>query len=184
MFRSWLIVAVLLVFFGGAAVLAVGSGFRAKGVYARMDSVAAVASALVMAAVGLGGAPIAAGQLEMVLAVVLAWFVASIGFRARAQAGNGRLPALYGAVVTVLAVCVLFSAARGGGSATDHPVHELPAVVGYAMGGVVMVFAAAGWLLATFAHPPRKSTSVLPRLTGIREALMAAGLAVALYAIS
>lgn len=30
MFRSWLIVAVLLVFFGGVAVLAFGSGFRAR----------------------------------------------------------------------------------------------------------------------------------------------------------
>ncbi len=184
MFRSWLIVAVLLVFFGAAAVSAAGSGFRAKGVYARMDSVAAVALALAMTAVGLGWAPIAAGQLEMTLALVLAWFVASIGFRARAQAGRGRLRALYGAVVTLLAVCVLFSAARGGGSATDHPVHQLAAVLGYAIGCLVMVFAATGWLLATFAHPPRNSQNALPRLTGIREALMAAGLAVALYAVS
>ena len=47
-----------------------------------------------------------------------------------------------------------------------------------------MVFASVGWLLATFTLRAESGPKPVPRLTGVREALLAAGLAVALYAVS
>lgn len=52
------------------------------------------------------------------------------------------------------------------------------------IGALLMLFAATGWLLGTFAMPAESKPHAVPRWKGICEALMAAGLAVAFYAIS
>ncbi|MFC0459252.1 hypothetical protein ACFFGR_22380 [Arthrobacter liuii] len=174
----------LIVFFGAAALLAAAAIFRAKSLYGRVDAAAAAALALVMVAVGLGWAPLVTGRLEMMLAVALAWFAASIAFRKGGPESTGPFTGIYGAGVTVLAVWVLFSAAHGGGTATDHPAHQLGAILGAVMSCLLMIFAAAGWMMATFAKSANNKAHAVPRLTGIREALIAGGLAMALYAIS
>ncbi|GGI00061.1 hypothetical protein GCM10007170_36340 [Arthrobacter liuii] len=147
MLHNWLVMDALIVFFGAAALLAAAAVFRAKSLYGRVDAAAAVALALVMVAVGLGWAPLVTGRLEMMLAVVLAGFATSIAFRKGAPESPGLFPGIYGAGVTVLAVWVLFSAAHGGGTATDHPAHQLGAILGALLGCLLMVFAAAGWMM-------------------------------------
>lgn len=173
MFSSWFVVSALGVLFGAAAMLGLGEAVLATGPAARADAAAAAALAAVMAAVGLGWAPLGAVLLLVVLVVlgvVFLWFA-------------GRL-AIYSAAVTLVAGLVTILAGRGGGSVTEHPSHELSAILVLVMGAILMVFAAAGWLLGTFAMPKEGSAKPVPRLRGIRQALLAAGLAIALYAIS
>ncbi len=184
MFRGWFVVGALLVCFGAAAVLGIGSVFRARGVAARIDAAAAGVLAVVMAAVGLGWAPLAAVSLGVVLGVVFAWFVVGTVYRKRGPEATVRFSEIYGAAVTALSGWVLFAAARGGGSVSDHPGHQLSIILGDEIGALLMVFAAVGWLLGAFALPAESKSHAVPRLTGVREALMAAGLAVAFYAIS
>ncbi|GAC1371979.1 MAG: hypothetical protein NVS2B15_20570 [Pseudarthrobacter sp.] len=170
MFSSWFVVSALGVLFGAAAILGLGEAVLATGPAARADAAAAAALAAVMAAVGLGWAPLGAVLLLVVLGVVFLWFA-------------GRL-AIYSAAQALVAGLVTILAGRGGGSVTEHPSHELSAILVLVMGAILMVFAAAGWLLGTFAMPKEGSAKPVPRLRGIRQALLAAGLAVALYAIS
>jgi hypothetical protein len=170
MFSSWFVVSALGVLFGAAAILGLGEAVLASGPAARADAAAAAVLAAVMAAVGLGWAPMDAVLLLVVLGVLFLWFA-------------GRL-AIYSAALTLVAGLVTFLAARGGGSVTEHPSHELGAILVLVMGAILMVFVAAGWLLAAFAMPKEGSAKPVPRLRGTRQALLAAGLALALYAIS
>ena len=170
MFSSSFVVSALAVLFGAAAILGLGEVVLATGRAARADASAAAALAAVMAAVGLGWAQLGAVLLLVVLGVVFLWFACRL--------------ALYSAALTSVAGLVTFLASRGGGSVTEHPSHELGAILVLVMGAILMVFVAAGWLLGTFAMPKEGSGKPVPRLRGIRQALLAAGLAVALYAIS
>ncbi|GAC1367940.1 MAG: hypothetical protein NVSMB43_00680 [Pseudarthrobacter sp.] len=184
MFRGSFVVGALLVFFGASAVLGIGAMFGARGLAARVDAAAAGALTLVMAAVGLAWAPLAAVPLGAVLGVVFAWFAVRTVYRKHGPERTGQFPAVYGAALTALSGWVLFSAGRGGGSVADHPAHQLGTILSDLIGALLMVFAAGGWLLGTFAMPAESKSHAVPRLTGVREALMAAGLAVAFYAIS
>lgn len=184
MFRGWFVVSAMLVFFASTAVLGLLAMFRAKAIAARMDAGAAAVLAVVMATVALGRAPAAAIPLALVLASVFAWFAVGAVHRKGGPEGPARFTAIHGAAVTALTGWVLFFAARGFGSVSDHPGHQLGLIIIDLGGAVLMVFAAASWLLGTFATPAESKSLAVPRLTGIREALMTAGLAVAFYAIS
>lgn len=170
MFRSSLVVGALLACFGVAAVLGAAAILRARGRGAKGDAAAGAVLALVMLAVGLGGAPLATVPLMVIAGVVFLWFAVRL--------------AVYRAVLTLFGGLVLFLAARGGGSATDHPPHGLGTILVLLMCALLTVFAAAGWLLATFGMPKEGKGKPVPRLYGIGQALMAAGLAIAFYAIS
>ncbi|MBT8160314.1 MULTISPECIES: hypothetical protein [Arthrobacter] len=189
MFRSWWIVAALVLFFGAAAVLDFGAGFRAKSLAARMEAIAAFVLAAIMVIVGLGWAPFAAVPLGIVIGLVFVSFAVRIFLpgtgRENAQPGApGRGSAFYGALTAALSAWVLVSAARSAASVTNHPAHQLAVIVADSIGALLMVFAAIGWLLGTFAMPEESKSHAVPRLKGLREAFMAAGLAVALYAVS
>ncbi|WAH96803.1 hypothetical protein [Arthrobacter sp. MMS18-M83] len=184
MFRSWFVVGALLLLFGAAAVLGFGAIFRAKSVAARIEAAAAGVLAAIMVAVGLGWAPFAVVPLGVAIGVVFLSFAVRIAYQGKGPGETGRLSAVYGALVTALSGWVLLSAASGTGSASDHPGHELGTILVDIMGALLMAFAATGWLLGTFAMPAESKSHAVPRLKGVREALMAAGLAVAFYAIS
>ncbi|MHC6221225.1 hypothetical protein [Arthrobacter sp. MMS24-S77] len=184
MFRSWFVVGALVLLFGVAAVLGFGAIFRAKGVAARIEAAAAGVLAAAMVVVGFGWAPLAVVPLGAVIGVVFIAFATRIVYRGKGPGETGRWPAIYGALVTALSGWVLFSASSGTGSASDHPGHQLGIILVDIMGALLMLFAATGWLLGTFAMPAESKSHAVPRLTGVREALMAAGLAVAFYAIS
>lgn len=184
MFRGWLVVAAMLAFFGAAATLGVLAVFRARRGAARLDASAVAILAVVMSAVAIGWAPVAGIPLGVVLAGVFAWFAARTFDRKGRPEGAGRFRAIYGTVVTVLSGWVLLTAAADGGSVSDNRGHELGAILLGLMGALLMVFAAAGWLLGTFAVPPESKSRPVAPLTGLREALLAAGLAVAFFAIS
>lgn len=170
MFRSSLVVGAQVAFFGAAALLGAVAVLRAKGRAAKGDAAAGAVLALVMLAVGLGWAPLASVPLMVTTGVVFLWFAVRVS--------------VYRAVLTLFAGLVLFVAARGGGSATDRPPHELGTILVLLMCALLAVFAAAGWLLATFAMPKEGRGKQVPRLHGVGQALMAAGLAIAFYAIS
>lgn len=170
MFRSGLVVGALVAFFGAAAVLGAIAVLRAKGRAAKGDAAAGVLLAFVMLAVGLGWAPLATVPLTVMLGVVFLWFALRL--------------AVYRAVLTLFAGLALFFAARGGGSTTAHPPHELGAMLVLLMCALLTLFAAAGWLLATFAMPKQGTAKPVPRLHGLGQALLAAGLAITFYAIS
>lgn len=184
MLRSWFVVGALLLLFGAAAVLGLGAVFRAKSVAARIEAAAAGLLAAAMLMVGLGWAPLAVVPLGIVIGIVLVSYAVGIVFQGKRPGGPGRLSAVYGALVAVLSGWVLLSASSGTGSSSDHPGHELGTILADIMGALLMLFAATGWLLGTFAMPAESKAHAVPRLKGVREALMAAGLAVALYAIS
>ncbi|GAP60259.1 MULTISPECIES: hypothetical protein [Arthrobacter] len=187
MFRGSFVVGALVLLFGAAAVLGFGAIFRAKSVAARIDAAAAGILAAAMAAVGLGWAPLGVVPLGAATGVVFLLSVVRIvyqGPRAAGAAGAGRWSAIYGAAVAALSGWVLLSASSGAGSVSDHPGHQLGIILADIMGAILMLFAATGWLLGTFAMPAESKSHAVPRLKGVREALVAAGLAVALYAIS
>lgn len=170
MFRSGLVVGALVAFFGAAALLGAVGVLRAKGSAAKGDAAAGTVLALVMLAVGLGWAPLATVPLMVMAGAVFLWFAARL--------------AVYRAVLTLFAGLALFLAARGGGSTTDHPPHELGTILVLLMCALLTLFAAAGWLLATFAMPKEGTAKPVPRLYGAGQALLAAGLAITFYAIS
>ncbi|WP_284974903.1 hypothetical protein [Arthrobacter sp. efr-133-TYG-104] len=174
----------LLFVFGAAAGLGIASIFRAKCAACRGDAAAVTALALVMVAVGLGWVATAAAPLALLLGAVFAWFAGRTIFRKGGREGSGRFSAAYSAAVTALSGWVVFSAWRGGGSASDHPAHQLGIILCDLAGVALMVFAAAGWLLSAFAMPAESKSTAVPRLTGVREALIAAGIALAFYAVS
>lgn len=184
MFRGWFVVGALVLLFGAAAVLGFGAIFRPKSVAARTDAAAAGILAAAMAAVGLGWAPLGVVPLGAAIGLVFLLSVVRIVYQGSGTAGTGRWSAIYGAAVAALSGWVLLSASSGAGSVTDHPGHQLGIILGDIMGALLMLFAATGWLLGTFAMPAESKSHAAPRLKGVREALMAAGLAVALYAIS
>ncbi|WP_028267437.1 hypothetical protein [Arthrobacter sp. MA-N2] len=184
MFRSWFVVGALVLLFGAAAVLGVVAMFRAKSVAARVDAAAAGLLAAVMVAVGLGWAPYSVVLFGAVIGVVFLWFVVRIVYQGTRLGQAGRWPAIYGAATAALSGWVVLSAARGTGSPSDHPAHQLAVILADILGGLLMLFAATGWLLGTFAMPAESKSHAVPRLKGVREALMAAGLAIAFYAIS
>ncbi|WP_284984829.1 hypothetical protein [Arthrobacter sp. efr-133-TYG-118] len=184
MFRGWFVVGALVLVFGAAAVLGFGAIFRAKSVAARIDAAAAGILAAGMAAVGLGWAPLGVVPLGAAIGLVFLLFVVRIVYQGSGAAGTGRWSAIYGAAVAALSGWVLLSASSGAGSVSDHPGHQLGIILADIMGALLMLFAATGWLLGTFAMPAESKSHAVPRLKGVREALMAAGLAVALYAIS
>jgi len=170
MFRSSLVVGALVAFFGAAALLGAIAVLRAKGRAAKGDAAGGAVLALVMLAVGLGWAPLATAPLMVMLGIVFVWFAVRL--------------AVYRAVLTLFAGLALFLAARGGGSTTDHPPHELGTILVLLMCALLTLFAAAGWLLATFATPKEGTAKPVPRLHGLGQALLAAGLAITFYAIS
>jgi hypothetical protein len=137
-----------------------------------------------MVVVGLGWAPFAAVLLGAAIGVVFLSFAARIVYQGTGLGETGRWSAIYGAAMAALSGWVLLSAASGTGSASDHPGHQLGVILADIMGGLHMLFAAIVWLLGTFAMPAESKPHAVPRLKGVREALMAAGLAVAFYAIS
>lgn len=184
MFRGWFVVGAMVLLFGAAAVLGFAGIFRAKSVAARVDAAAAGILAAAMAAVGLGWAPLGVVPLGAAIGVAFLVFVVRIVYQGPRTRGAGRWSAIYGAAVAALSGWVLLSASSGAGSVTEHPAHELGTILADIMGALLMFFAATGWLLGTFAMPAESKSHAVPRLKGVREALMAAGLAVALYAIS
>ncbi|MBB6403253.1 hypothetical protein [Arthrobacter sp. AZCC_0090] len=184
MFRSWFVVSALLLLFGAAAVLGFGAIFRATSVAARIEAAAAGVLAAAMVVVGLGWAPLAVVPLGVVIGLVFVSFAARIVYQGKGPGQTGRFSAIYGALMTALSGWVLLSAASGAGSASGHPAHELGTILVDIMGALLMLFAATGWLLGTFAMPAESKSHAVPRRKGVREALMTAGLAVAFYAIS
>ncbi|GAB3566362.1 hypothetical protein GCM10027405_25320 [Arthrobacter alkaliphilus] len=184
MFRGWFVVGAMVLLFGAAALLGFASIFRAKSVAARVDAAAAGILAAAMAAVGLGWAPLGVVPLGAAIGLAFLLFVVGIVYQGPRTGGAGRWSAIYGAAVAALSGWVLLSASSGAGSVTEHPGHELGTILADIMGAFLMLFAATGWLLGTFAMPAESKSHAVPRLKGLREALMAAGLAVALYAIS
>lgn len=184
MFRGSFVVGALVLLFGAAAVLGFGAIFRAKSVAARIDAAAAGILAAAMAAVGLGWAPLGVVPLGAAIGLVFLLSVVRIVYKSPGTAGTARWSAIYGAAVAALSGWVLLSASSGAGSVWDHPGHQLGIILADIMSAILMLFAATGWLLGTFAMPAESKSHAVPRLKGVREALMAAGLAVALYAIS
>jgi hypothetical protein len=184
MFRGSFVVGALVLLFGAAAVSGFGAIFRAKSVAARIDAAAAGILAAAMAAVGLGWAPLGVVPLGAAIGPVFLLSVVRIVYQGSGTAGTGRWSAIYGAAVAALSGWVLLSASSGAGSVSDHPGHQLGIILADIMSALLMLFAATGWLLGTFAMPAESKSHAVPRLKGVREALMAAGLAVALYAIA
>jgi hypothetical protein len=184
MFRGWFVVGALVVLFGAAAVLGFGAIFRAKSVAARIDAAAAGLLAATMAAVGLGWAQLGVVPLGAAIGLVFLLFVIRIVYRSSGPGEAGRWSAIYNALVAALSGWVLLSASSGAGSVSDHPGHQLGIILADIMGALLMIFAATGWVLGTFAMPAESKSHAVPRWKGVREALLAAGLAVALFAIS
>ncbi|MCZ9884491.1 hypothetical protein [Arthrobacter sp. B2a2-09] len=184
MFRGWFVVGALVLLFGAAAVLGFGAIFRAKSVVARIDAAAAGILAATMAAVGLGWAPLGVVPLGAAIGVVFLLFAVRVVYQGSGLGETGRWSAIYGAAVAALSGWVLLSASSGAGTVSDHPGHQLGIILADIMSALLMIFAAMGWLLGTFAMPAESKSHAVPRLKGVREALMAAGLAVALFAIS
>ncbi|GAC1381967.1 MAG: hypothetical protein NVSMB43_23050 [Pseudarthrobacter sp.] len=171
MFRSDLVVGALVAFFGAAALLGAVAAVRARGRPAKVDAAAGAVLALVMLAMALGWAPLATVPLMVTAGVVFLWFAVRLS--------------IYRAVLTLFAGLVLFFASRGGASATDHPPHEVGTILVLVMCALLALFAAAGWLLATFATPKGDgAVKPVPRLYGVCQALMTAGVALSFYAIS
>lgn len=181
--QGWFITDALFVLCGAAVVLGFAAMFKARGVVARTDAAAAVGLALVVVSGGLGWVGLAQGPSEGVLAVIFAWFVAGAFYRLGRPASAGRFPSIYGAVVTALSGWIVLSAANGGGL-FGHPGRELGVILVDLAAALLMFFAAVGWLLSSFAVPTGSKAHAVEPLTGTREAMLAAGLAVALYAIA
>lgn len=187
MYRSTFVVIALGVVFAAAVLFSVAGIVRARKPAALGDAAATAMAAAVLGGVGLGWAPTAALPLGAVLTVVFLWFAGRTALhlaKPSAGAGDGLGVSAYHAVLAALAGWVLLAAAHGGSSATDHPGHELGVLLMDTLAAILMVFASAGWLLATFNLRAESGPKPVPRLTGVREALVAAGLALALYAVS
>lgn len=93
-------------------------------------------------------------------------------------AGIGVAGCVYRAALMAVALWILV-AGHPGNSGRD-----LTSILTYVMGAIALAFTCIGWLLATFAAPQRDtSATAVPRVKGIHEALIAAGMALALFAI-
>jgi hypothetical protein len=189
MFRNTVVVIALVAVFAAACLFSVAAIVRAKRPAARGDAAGSAMSAAVLVAVGLGWAPIAPLPLAAVLTVAFLWFAGRTALHltktsADSDAGDGLGPSAYHAVLALLGGWVLFAAARGTNSATDHPGHELGVLLVDTLAAAMMVFASAGWLLATFSPRAESGPNPIAKRSGIREALVAAGMALALYAVS
>ena len=193
MFRSTLMVAALVVVFAAAVLLSVAGIVRAKAPAVRGDAVGIALVAMVLGGVGLGWAPIGAVPLGVVLGAVFLWFAGRTARQLTRPSpsldggdgdGGGLGPAVYHAVLAVLGGWVVFAASRHAASATSSPAHELGVILVDLMAAILMIFASAGWLLATFTFRGESGPKPVPGLTGVREAVVAAGLALALIAVS
>ncbi|WP_334173766.1 hypothetical protein [Sinomonas sp.] len=183
MFAGPFVVIALLVASCAAALLSAAQAVRAPSGQHRASEAARVLLAAVVGATALGWARSAPALLGTALAAVLLWSIASAALDRRHRR-PGAAAAAYRAVLALLAAWVLSSAARAGTSPAGHPAHQLGVIVLDLLAAVLMTIAAAGWLLAAFAMPAESTSKPVPRLTGTTEALLAAALAVALYAIS
>jgi hypothetical protein len=153
MYRSTLAVTALVVALAAAVLCSVAGIIRAKTPAGRADAAGSALIAAAVAAVGLGWAPSGELPLAGVLAAVFLWFVGRTVFQLTTSSpgtGDGPAPAVYHAVLAGLGGWVLFEAARNTSSATGHPGHELGVLLVDLLVAIVMVFASAGWLLATF----------------------------------
>jgi hypothetical protein len=190
-------VAALVVVFAAAVLLSVAGIVRAKAPAVLGDAVGIALVALVLGGVGLGWAPIGAVPLGVVLGAVFLWFAGRTGLQLMRPSprdgggrgdggldGGGLGPAVYHAVLAVLGGWVVFAASRHAASATSSPGHELGVILVDLMAAILMIFASAGWLLATFTFRGESGPKPVPGLTGVREAVVAAGLALALIAVA
>lgn len=137
--------------------------------------------------VGLGWATAAQLPLAVVLSAVFLWYAGRTLFQLRSSApfvGDGPATSAYHAVLAGLGSWVLFEAASNAGSAPGHPGHELGVLLVDLLAALSMVFASVGWLLATFTLHAKSGQKAVPALAGSREALVAGGLALALFAVS
>lgn len=187
MFRSTLLVTALVLALAAAVLCSVVGILRAKTAAGKADAGGSALLAAAVAAVGLGWAPSGQLPLAAVLGAVFLWFVGRMVFQLATPSpgsGDGAAPAVYHAVLAGLGGWVLFEAARNAGSGTGHPGHELGVLLVDLLVAIVMVFASAGWLLATFTLRADSGPRPVPGLTAAREALVAAGLALALFAVS
>ncbi len=187
MFRSTFVVTALVLIFAAVAVLSLVSVIRTKTVAGSAGAAGAVLITGTVMAAELGWAPAWQLPLTMVLAAVFLWFAGRTVFQLTtptpAVVGGPGISA-YHAVLAVIGGWVVFEAARNAGSATGVPGHELGVLLVDLLAVVAMVFAMVGWLLATFTLRAKSGQKAVSVLNGGREALVAAGLALALFAVS
>lgn len=187
MLRSNLVVTALVMALAAAVLCSVAGIIRAKSLAGKADAAGSALIAGAVVTVGLGWAPSEQVPLAVVLGAVFLWFAGRAVFqltRTSPGAGDGLAPSVYHAVLAGLGGWVLFEAARTADSATGHPGHELGVLLVDLLVALVMVFAAAGWLLATFTLRSESGPKPVPGLTAARESLVATGIALALFAIS
>ncbi|KHL04409.1 hypothetical protein [Sinomonas humi] len=187
MFANGFIVTALLCLSGAAALACAVQVFRARSGLARVDESGRFLIAATVLGIGAGWARFAPMLVGAVLAAVLLWFVARIGLGLRgtgAEDRSGTGTAAFRSLITLSAGWVLISVARDGVSATHHPANQLGVIILDLLAAVVLLITAIGWVLATFAVPAESKDIRVPRSTGITEALLAAALAVAFFAIA
>lgn len=188
MFRSTFVVTALVLIFAAVALFSLAAVIRAKTVAGgRADAAGAVLVGGAVVAAALGFAPAWQLPLTMVLAAVFLWFAGRTLFQMTTSTPavvGGPSSSAYHAVLAAIGGWVVFEAARNAGSATGVPGHELGVLLVDLLAAVAMVFAMVGWLLATFTLRAKSGQKALSGLTGGREALVAAGLALALFAVS
>lgn len=159
----------------------------------RAPSPAARVNQLLTAVLGLGLLLVPAGwntaatvPLLVVLTAAVVWFAVQAALHRRSRfwaAGWSVGGCLYRAVGVVIGMWILTSSRSA--AAGQQQNHQLGSILGALIGAVVMTLMCAGWLLATFAAP-KEDTSAKPvqRLKGLHEALLAAGLALTLFALA
>ncbi|MET3810399.1 hypothetical protein [Arthrobacter sp. UYEF3] len=187
MFRSAFIVIVLISIASPLVLLSAVRVVKARSWAARLNNVLiGLAGGVLTALAGFWG-PVGVVPAVPVLALAGTWFLFQAAFHDwhifRAT-DRGRAAALYSAAVMAVGAWAAISAAQAPGAGQDHPARELGVILVDLTGAIALVVAGAGWLLATFAIPAGNGMTPVPRTRGLQEALLAIGLAVALYAVS
>ncbi len=151
---------------------------------ARIENLLTATMCMALVAAALGWDPVPAMPLVWIFAAAALWFVLQAILHRQhwlrsTELGSGGC--LYRGAMMGLTLWIIASS-PGGGDGTS--AHGLGYILTHLIGAIVLAFTAAGWLLATFAVPRQDTTTVpVRRVRGIHESLMAAGIAMTLFAM-
>lgn len=150
----------------------------------RINNVLTALMAAALVAGAMGWSPFPAALPITVFAWAALWFVLQLLLNRRkwsAGTGLGVAGNIYRAAMMAATVWIVAASWSGPGSAAGQ---LLGSMLTHLIGALAFAFAGAGWLLAAFATPQSgPGDAAVPRTRGIHEALMAAGLALSLFAM-
>jgi hypothetical protein len=142
-------------------------------------------TALMCAALGTMGLRASAGTVAPLIWAVGAgalWFIVQAARQRTPNLQNSdssRGFCLYRGALMGLCVWILITFFSGAGPGR---LQDLGFVLSHLIAAIILTFAAAAWLLATFAMPREgMNRSTVPRLRGIHEALMAISIAALVF---